>query len=158
MDTATLVGIAFIVAGALVVLSELHLLTVYLLAIAAGLFAAGGMLLAGFSLTPALAVLALVVVLAMPLAHWARRRLRNRAAEEVSHDDVGHLARVVSAGEDGLRAAYRGSTWTARVEPSTAATALRVGDSRRILRRDGNVLVLSGSGPADSGPAAGSSV
>ncbi|HET7662306.1 MAG TPA: hypothetical protein VFK31_01595, partial [Rhodanobacteraceae bacterium] len=80
MDSSTLLGIVLLVAGALVLLSELHTLTIYLLAIAAGLFAAGGLALAGGSLTATLILLAVVVILGMPVAHWARKKLKNREA------------------------------------------------------------------------------
>ena len=66
MDTSILAGIIFLVVGALVLLSELHTLTIYLLAVAAGLFAAGGLALAGGGLTADFALLAIIGGLLWP--------------------------------------------------------------------------------------------
>lgn len=142
MDSSTLLGIVFLVVGALVLLSELHTLTIYLLAIAAGLFAAGGLALAGGSLTATLILLAAVVILGMPLAHWARRKLKTRESEAVTHDDVGHRVDVVGVDGAALRVAYRGSTWNARLETATT-TPPTVGDTCTIARREGNTLILA---------------
>ncbi|HET7301655.1 MAG TPA: NfeD family protein [Oleiagrimonas sp.] len=141
MDSSTWLGIALLVAGALVLLSELHTLTIYLLAIAAGLFAAGGLALAGGSLTATLILLAVVVILGMPVAHWARKKLKNHEAEAVSQDDVGRSVTIAEIDHDTWRVNYRGTTWMAR--PETAATVMPVaGETWRIARREGNTLIL----------------
>lgn len=140
MDSSTWVGIVFLVLGALVLLSELHTFTIYLLAVAAGLFAAGGLALAGGSLTATLVLLAVVVVLGMPLAYWARRKLRNREAEAVTHDDIGHRVSVVDVDGAHLRVTYRGTTWDARFDGADMPVA---GDTCIIERRQGNTLILA---------------
>ncbi|HEU0196766.1 MAG TPA: NfeD family protein [Nevskiaceae bacterium] len=141
MSTATLYGIILLILGALVTLSELHTLTIYLLALAAGLFAAGGLALAGGSLTADFALLAVVLVLGLPIAHWWRRRLKNRASDDVTHDDVGRQVTVVSVEGMRLRVSYRGSTWDARMDPATADLPA-LGVSCKITRRDGNTLII----------------
>lgn len=147
MDPPVLFGLAFVIAGTLVLIAELHSLTVYLLALAIGLFAASALSFAGVGLDAALVVLAVIVVLGMPLAHFARKRLKNRESERVSQDDVGHEVVVVSVEETSVRVAYRGSTWSARFDtPATLASA-RTGDRYRIVRRDGNTLVLGAPVP-----------
>lgn len=142
MDLTMWLGIAFLIAGALVTLSEIHTLTVYLIAVAAGLFAAGGLALAGGGLTADLALLAIVIILGLPVAHWARRRLKNRAAEAVTHDDAGHRVTIVGTDDGVLRVDYRGSTWNARLA-NAAGAAPAAGDTFVIARREGNVLILA---------------
>lgn len=142
MDSTTLLGIGFLVLGALVTLAEIHTLTVYLLALAAGLFAAGASALAGGSLTANLAILAVVVVLGLPLAHWWRGKLKNREADDLARDDVGNRVTVVSATGPVLRVSYRGSTWDARLEDAIGA-APAAGHSYIITRREGNLLILA---------------
>lgn len=147
MDPPVLFGLILVVLGAVVLIAELHSLTVYLLALAIGLFAAGGLSFAGVGLDHALIVLAVIVVLGMPLAHFARKRLKNRESERVSQDDVGHEVVVVSVAETAVRVAYRGSTWNARFETPALLANARAGDRYRILRRDGNTLVLGATVP-----------
>ncbi|HET7663397.1 MAG TPA: NfeD family protein [Rhodanobacteraceae bacterium] len=151
MDSSTWLGIALLVAGALVLLSELHTLTIYLLAIAAGLFAAAGLALAGGSLTATLILLAVVVILGMPVAHWARKKLKNREADAVTHDDVGRSVTIAHADGNAWRVDYRGTTWSARPE-TAVATAPAAGEIWRIARREGNTLILT---PSDSTNTAG---
>lgn len=146
MDSSTWLGIALLVAGALVLLSELHTLTIYLLAIAAGLFAAGGLALAGGSLTATLILLAVVVILGMPVAHWARKKLKNHEAEAVTHDDVGRSVTIAHVDANAWRVNYRGTTWSARPEAAVAITPA-AGEIWRIARREGNTLILA---PSDS--------
>lgn len=142
MDSSTLLGIVFLVVGALVALSEIFTLTIYLLAVAIGLFAAGGLALAGGSLTADLALLAAVIILGLPIAHWWRGKLRNHASEAVTRDDVGRQVTVVSVDGTDLRVDYRGSTWDARLGPGVAA-APATGDTFVIARREGNLLILA---------------
>lgn len=142
MDSSTLLGIIFLVVGALVALSEIHTLTIYLIAVAVGLFAAGGLALAGGSLTADLALLAVIIILGLPAAHWWRGKLKNREAEEVMHDDAGRRVTVVGVTDTSLRVDYRGSTWDARLDPAVAATPA-TGDTFTIARREGNLLILA---------------
>lgn len=142
MDSNEIVGAAFLVAGALAVLAEIHSLTIYLLAVAAGLFAAGGLALLGASFTMDLAALAVVIVLGLPVAHWWRGKLRNRAAEDLMNDDVGRAVTVVDSAGGGLRVSYRGTTWTARLE-SAGQGIPAVGEHYVIVRREGNLLLIA---------------
>jgi membrane protein implicated in regulation of membrane protease activity len=142
MATSELVGAAFLVIGALLVLAEIHTLTLYLLAIAIGLFAAGGLALSGASLTADLALLAVVVALALPVAHWWRRKLKNLAADQLMHDDVGGLVTIESFINDGLRVDYRGTTWNARFDAGVS-TLPQPGTPCIIVRREGNMLIIA---------------
>lgn len=135
------IGIALIVLSASLVVLEMHIQTVYLLAAATVCIAGGAVALAGGGPVWALSAMVATGVVALPLAHWARRRLKNRASEEVSRDDTGHSVTVVEAEGGRLRVAYRGSTWNARLrEPS--ATAPEPGHTLVISAREGNTLVL----------------
>lgn len=142
MDTSTLIGIIFLVVGALVALSEIHTLTIYLLFVAIGLFAAGALALAGGSLTADLILLAVIIILGMPIAHWWRGKLKNRESDAVSEDDVGRKVTVIDVDGAALRVDYRGSTWDARLDATVTATPAR-GDSYVIARRKGNLLILA---------------
>lgn len=142
MDSNEVVGAVFLVAGGLAVLAEMHSLTIYFLAVAAGLFAAGGLALAGASVTADLAALAVVIALGLPVAHWWRGKLRNRAAEDLMNDDVGRPVTVVDSAGGGLRVSYRGTTWNARLE-SAGQGAPEVGEHYVIVRREGNLLLIA---------------
>lgn len=142
MESTTTLGIIFLVVGGLVTLSELHTLTVYLIAVAVGLFVAGAMALAGIGITADLAVLAIIILLGLPLAHWWRGKLKNREADEVSEDDVGRSVTIVSVTGNTLRVDYRGSTWDARLD-AESDTVPANGDTFQITRREGNLLILA---------------
>ena len=142
MDSATIWGIVLLVIGALAVVSEINTLTIYLIAIAIGCFAAGGVALAGGGLSLSLIVLAVIVLLGMPLAHWFRGRLRNRASEDVSRDDVGRTVTVIENINDTLRVSYRGSAWDAQLE-NASGKAPQAGETYRIASRKGNLLILA---------------
>lgn len=155
MDSATTLGIVLLIIGALVAVSEIHTLTIYLIAVALACFAAGGVALAGGGLILSLIVLAVIALLGMPLAHWFRRRLKNRASEDISRDDVGHAVTILDSHGEGLRVSYRGSTWDARLE-NAAGKAPQAGETYRIASREGNLLVLappSGNPNPDPRPA-----
>jgi membrane protein implicated in regulation of membrane protease activity len=141
MEPSMLCGAAFLVVGALVLIIEVHNLTVYLLAVALGLFASSGMAFAGFSLTIDLIVLAIVIILGLPGAYWWRGKLKNRAAEDISNDDSGRTVTVVSIAGQALRVRYRGTIWDGRLATNDMPAV--VGSDYTIVRRDGNLLILS---------------
>lgn len=147
MASTTIIGIVLLVIGALVTISEIHTLTIYLIAIALACFAGSGASLAGASATTSLTIVAAVIVLGMPIAHWARRKLKNRASDEVSQDDVGHTVTVLARDADGLRVSYRGSAWSARLGGPVTTTP-QAGETFRIVAREGNTLVLGPHTPA----------
>ena len=135
-------GIAFLIVGGLLVVIEMHTVTIYLLAVALGCFAGGAVAIAGHGLDVTLGVFAVVTLLGLPVAHWVRLKLRNREAEDVAHDDVGQSATIISAEAGKIRASYRGTAWDARlVEPTKSP--LHPGETCRISAREGNVLVLA---------------
>lgn len=141
MTSTTLLGIALLVVGGILVVSELHTFTIYLIAIAVACFASAGTTFAGGGLTLSLAVLAAVTLLGMPVAHWARVRLKNRAADEVAQNDVGHMVTVLETADGALRVQYRGSAWNARLA-DLAGPPPRPGQAFSITAREGSVLVL----------------
>ena len=59
---------------------EMHTLTIYLLAAAAACIAGGTVALAGGGLVWTLSSIAIAGAVALPLAHWTRGRLKNRAS------------------------------------------------------------------------------
>jgi membrane protein implicated in regulation of membrane protease activity len=146
VTVATVLGIVLLAIGAIVALAEIHTLTIYLIAVAVACFAAGGTALAGAGLDVTLTVLAVVILLGLPVARWASARLKNRASEEVTRDDVGLNVTVIDTEGGSLRVSYRGTTWDARLNRTDGPPA-RPGDRCRIVAREGNVLVLEP--PAD---------
>jgi membrane protein implicated in regulation of membrane protease activity len=142
MTLTTEVGIAFLVLGGLLVVVEMHTVTIYLLAEALACFAGGAVAVTGGGLDVTLGVFTVVTLLSLPVAHWVRRKLRNREAEEVTRDDVGRSATILSAEAGKIRASYRGTVWDARLEESTDASP-HPGETYRISAREGNVLVLA---------------
>jgi membrane protein implicated in regulation of membrane protease activity len=136
-----IIGIALIVVSASLIVLEMHTLTIYLLAAAAACLAGGVIALAGGGPIWTVSGMAITAVVALPLAHWARRRLKNRASEDVSRDDIGHSVTVVEAAGGTLRVAYRGSTWNARLRDSSAAVP-QPGHTLVISAREGSTLVL----------------
>ena len=98
-----IIGIALIVLSASLIVLEMHTLTIYLLAAAAACIAGGVVALAGGGLTWALAAMAITGLVALPSAHWARGRLKNRASEDVSQEDAGHSVTVIEAAGGILR-------------------------------------------------------
>jgi membrane protein implicated in regulation of membrane protease activity len=136
-----IIGVVLIVLSASLIVLEMHTLTIYLLAAAAACLAGGVVALAGGGPVWALSAMAATGAVALPLAHWARGRLKNRASEEVSGDDAGHSVTVVEAQGGMLRVAYRGSTWNARLRDASAA-APQPGHILVISAREGSTLVL----------------
>lgn len=135
------IGIVLIVLAASLVVLEMHTMTIYLLAVAAACVAGGVTALVGGG--PIWAGLAMVItgVVALPLAHWVRGRLKNRASEDVSQDDTGHSVTVLEATGGALRVAYRGTTWNARLRDSSVVVP-PPGQKLIISAREGSTLVL----------------
>lgn len=135
------IGIVLIVLAASLVILEMHTMTIYLLAVAAACVAGGVTALAGVGPIWTASVMVITGVIALPLAHWARGRLKNRASEDVSQDDAGNSVTVIEAAGGVLRVAYRGSTWSARLRDSSAAIP-PPGQMLIISAREGSTLVL----------------
>ncbi len=158
MSHLTLLGTVLLVIGALATFIEIHTLTFYLIPVALAGIVSGLATLLGFpgdmpfdrALTWSISIFAVIVLFGVPLAHWARKRLRNPEAEAVANDDVGNTVKVESVVQavDGarpavLRVQYRGSTWEAELvggEPSP-----QPGQTLTIQQRKGNRLVVSHS-------------
>jgi membrane protein implicated in regulation of membrane protease activity len=136
-----IIGVVLIVLSASLIVLEMHTITVYLLAAAAASLAGGVVALMGGGPLGTVSAMAITGVVALPLAHWARGRLKNRASEDVSRDDTGHSVTVIEAAGGVLRVAYRGSTWNARLRDSSASVP-PPGQTLRIAAREGSTLVL----------------
>ena len=147
MQASDVLGTILLVIGAIVAVSEMHTLTIYLIAVALACFAGGAVAFLGVGLNGTLAVVGLVILLGLPIAHWVRGRLKNRESDEVSNDDVGRTVTVLEAGGETLRVSYRGTAWQARMQDASAA-APQSGQTLRIVAREGNVLVLAASDAA----------
>lgn len=147
MSETEILGTVLLVVGAIVAVAEMHTLTIYLIAIAVACFAGAATAFLGGGLPVSLAVLGAVAAAGLPVAHWVRARLRNRASEQVSRDDVGRTVTVAESGPGRLRVSYRGTTWDARLADAAAAEPT-VGQTLRIVDRDGNTLLLGRHTPA----------
>ena len=142
MDSTTVLAIVLLILGAIAAISEIHTLTIYLLAIAVACFTAAGTAFAGAGLSWSLIVLAIVTLLGMPLAHWLRKRLKNSSSDQVSQDDVGHDVTILESAAGRIRVSYRGTAWDARLQ-DPQITAPAVGSTCRIVARKGNLLVIA---------------
>ncbi len=142
MDSATILAIVLLVIGAIAAVSEIHTLTIYLLAVAVACFAAAATAFAGAGLAWSLTVLAAIVLLGMPLAHELRKRLRNTSSDQISNDDVGHDVTVLESPTGKIRVSYRGAAWDARLQDQQAAPP-KAGATCRIVAREGNLLVIT---------------
>ncbi len=147
MHASDVLGTILLVIGAIIAVSEMHTLTIYLIAVALACFAGGAVAFLGVGLNGTLAVVGVVILLGLPIAHWVRGRLKNRASDEVSNDDVGRTVKVLEADGESLRVSYRGTAWQARMQDASAA-APQSGQTLRIVAREGNVLVLAASDAA----------
>ncbi len=142
MNSSEMLGTSLLVIGAIIAVSEMHTLTIYLIAVAVACFAGGACAFAGGGLTLSLAVVGVVILFGLPAAHWVRGRMKNRASDEVSNDDIGRTVHVLGADDTFLRVSYRGTAWQARMQDASAA-APEPGRPLRIVAREGNVLVLA---------------
>lgn len=146
-------GISLLIAGALVIVAEIQSFTIYLIAVALACFVAGGIAVSGHAgLDVTLAAFGLVLFAGLPLAHLARRRLRNPESDRVSRDDVGAMVEVVSVRNGMLRVSYRGAEWDARAAGDKLPPERMVPGARlTIVKRDGNTLVVRAPDTAAAG-------
>jgi membrane protein implicated in regulation of membrane protease activity len=149
MHAQDILGTILLVVGAIIAVSEMHTLTIYLIAIALACFAGAVVAFYGGGLTATLVVIGIVILLGMPLAHWVRGRMKNRASDEVSQDDVGRPVTVIEAGVDGaLRVYYRGTDWNARLMHRNE-TIPQPGQTFSIITREGSTLVIGTPAASD---------
>lgn len=143
-DAPYVLGVMLLIFGAAVAVLEMHTLTIYMIAIAMAFFVGGGLGVAGFSVTVILTGVALTLLVALPLAHYTRQRLKNKASDEVSQDDVGKLVQFTRLDDEhNLRVSYRGSTWSARMKQADfPISSLKPGQALMITARAGNTLML----------------
>jgi membrane protein implicated in regulation of membrane protease activity len=132
------------IAAGVAVAAELATGTFYLLMVAAGLAAAALAAHAGSSVAVQVAVAAVVGGGATAFWHW-RRAARAEPALPAGRDrdvnlDVGERVHVSAwASDRTARVSYRGSTWSARLQPGAA---LQAGD-HVVAAVEGNWLVLA---------------
>jgi membrane protein implicated in regulation of membrane protease activity len=133
------------VAAGVVVAAELATGTFYLLMVALGLAAAAVAAHLAFSTTVQL--MAFAVVGGGATAAWRLRRARNPRAAPTPENrdvnlDIGERVHVTGWGVDRTaRVNYRGSLWTARLQPGAPAAP----GEHRVVAVEGNWLVLAPS-------------
>lgn len=139
-------GIALLIAGALVIVIEIQSLTIYLIAVSLACFVAGAIAVSGIAgLDITLTVFGLVLLAGLPAAHIFRRHLKNPESDLVSHDDIGATVEVVSTSNGMLRVNYRGAQWDARPAARLPDECRQPGARLTIVDRMGNVLVVGQS-------------
>jgi membrane protein implicated in regulation of membrane protease activity len=135
------------VAAGVVVAAELATGTFYLLMIALGLAAAAIAAHLGLASSAQIVVGALVGALATATWHWKRAHAPRSAPAAQNRDvnlDIGERVHVVAWAHDGTaRVQYRGTQWSARLQPG----APQVAGPHRVAAVEGNWLVLA---PADA--------
>ena len=141
MEIGTL--LAILAAAALAI--ELSSMTFYLLAVAAALAAGSVVAWIGAPAGWALATVALGAVAGLPVAHRIRVRLVRPTPEsmQLADPDAGHVVRVESLAPDGLRVAYRDTSWTGHLADEYRDIAVSAGDLLTIVGREGNDLRLA---------------
>ena len=132
------------IAAGVAVAAELATGTFYLLMIALGL--AAGALAAQFGSTESLQFVAAAVVAGGATALWHWRRVSTAGpAVATARDrdvnlDIGERVHVAAWADDGTaRVSYRGSTWTARLQPGAAPVA----GEYVVAAVEGNWLILA---------------
>ncbi len=132
----------WVMAG-IAIAAELTTGTFYLLMIALGFSAAALAAHLGWAMSPQILVAALVGGGATALWHWKRAQEPRSAPAHENRDvnlDVGERVHVSQWSADGTaRVQYRGSTWTARLQPGAAAAP----GEHRVAAVHGNWLVLA---------------
>lgn len=130
-----------LVIGVLLLLAELVTGTFYLAALGtAFLFTAWVLWLWPLSWLGAVLVLLGSGLAAVYLAQHLRHRLQ-RGTSPVE-TDAGGRALVSSVRDGRLRVRYRDSEWDARLRGAAAEAVLKPGDALRVVRREGNVLIV----------------
>jgi len=130
-------------AAGVAIVAELTTGTFYLLMVALGMAAAAIAAHLGLAFGAQLVVAALVGGGATALWHWKRARAPRSASVHENRDanlDIGERVEVAAWAPDGTaRVQYRGSTWTARLQPGAAPTP----GQHRVTAVEGNWLVLA---------------
>ncbi len=131
------------VAAGIAVAAELATGTFYLLMMALGLAAGAVAAHLGSGVSAQVIVAALIGGGATAGWHWRRRSRPQSAPARENRDvnlDIGEHVNVTTwAADQTARVQYRGSVWTARLAPGTAAVA----GEHRVTAVEGNWLVLS---------------
>lgn len=133
------------VAAGIAVAAELATGTFYLLMFALGLAAGAVAAHLGLGTAAQIVVAALVGAASTALWHWKRARQPHSAPVESNRDvnlDIGERVVVESWARDGTaRVNYRGTQWTARLQPGAPAAP----GEHRVAAVEGNWLVLAPS-------------
>lgn len=133
------------VAAGIAVAAELATGTFYLLMFALGLAAGAVASHLGLGTAAQIVVAAIVGAASTALWHWKRARQPQSAPAERNRDvnlDIGERVVVESWARDGTaRVNYRGTQWTARLQPGSPA----VPGEHRVAAVEGNWLVLAPS-------------
>ncbi len=141
------------IAAGVAVAFELGTGTFYLLMIALGLASGGIAAYAGLTGAAQIAVAAIVGSGATALWHWSRKRHPHSLPARENRDvnlDIGEAVHVTKwAGDRTARVTYRGSGWTARLQPGCAV----VPGAHQVTAVEGNWLVLAPLSHTQSAPA-----
>lgn len=131
------------IAAGVAVAFELGTGTFYLLMIALGLASGGIAAYAGLTGAAQIAVAAIVGSGATALWHWSRKRHPHSLPARENRDvnlDIGEAVNVTKwASDRTARVTYRGSGWTARLQPGCAVVA----GAHQVIAVEGNWLVLA---------------
>jgi len=131
------------VAAGIAVAAELATGTFYLLMVALGLAAGAVAALLGFGANAQIVVGALTAAIATGLWHLKRARHPRSAPAAENRDvnlDIGERVQVEAWGGDGTaRVQYRGTQWTARLQPGAPAAP----GMHHVTAVEGNWLVLA---------------
>jgi membrane protein implicated in regulation of membrane protease activity len=135
------------VAAGVAVAAELATGTFYLLMIALGLAAAAVAAHLGLGSSTQIITGALVASIATALWHWKRARAPRSAPAAQNRDvnlDIGEHVLVEAWHADRTaRVQYRGSWWTARLQPGATPAP----GEHRVTAVEGNWIVLEPAGP-----------
>jgi membrane protein implicated in regulation of membrane protease activity len=131
------------IAAGVAVAFELATGTFYLLMIALGLASGAIADYAGLSETSQIAVAAIVGSGATALWHWSRKRHPRSLPSRENRDvnlDIGEAVHVTKwAADRTARVSYRGTGWTARLEPGCVAGP----GAHQVIAVEGNWLVVA---------------
>jgi membrane protein implicated in regulation of membrane protease activity len=139
-------GIGFLIIGAIFVISEIFSFTFYLIAIGIAFFIGAAFLLNGYSTNFSLYATGISIVVGIFVAHYVRKKLNNPESDKVSQDDTGNSVTIESMSGADARVSYRGTQWNGRLHDLKDEN-YNPGDKLYIVRREGNLLILSGDKP-----------
>lgn len=141
-------GIWFLIVGAIFVVSEIFSFTFYLIAIGVAFFIGGAFLLNGYSTNFSLYATGIAMIVGLVVVHLLRKKMNNPESERVSQDDAGNSVMIDTIDGAVARVTYRGTQWDARMHDLDNKNH-NPGDTLYIVRREGNLLIVSSNKPEE---------